>query len=114
MDIAYKFEKIRVFFTDDGLVSVLEEVAGPLMPFVEGDGVSGHQFAHDLAERGRASAQEKVKMVRDQGPGITLGLGFFQNDGKAVEERLAIRVIEEELAPFDASGHDVLEEAGGV
>jgi hypothetical protein len=38
MDIADQFEEIRVFFADDGFVSVLEEVAGPLMSFVEGDG----------------------------------------------------------------------------
>lgn len=114
MDIAYKFEKIRVFFTDDGLVSVLEEVAGPLMPFVEGDGVSGHQFAHDLAEGRRAGAQKKVKMIRNQDPGVTLGLGFFQDDGQAIEEGLAIFVVEEDLSSFDAPGHHMLEKAGGV
>jgi hypothetical protein len=43
-----------------------------------------------------------------------LGLGLFQDDGHAVEEGLAIFVVEEELAAFDASGHDVLEKAGGV
>ena len=53
-------------------------------------------------------------MVRNQGPGIALGLGLFQDDGQPVEEGLAIRVVEEELAAFDASGHNVLEKAGGV
>jgi len=53
-------------------------------------------------------------MVRDQGPGVTLGLGLFQDAGQAVEEGLAIRVVEEELATFDSPGHDVLKEAGGI
>jgi len=43
------------------------------MSLVEGDGVTGHQFPHDLAEH-------------------------FKKD----------------LSSFDASGHDVLEKAGGV
>jgi len=42
VNIADQFEEIRVFFADDGFVSVLEEVACPLMSFVEGDGISGH------------------------------------------------------------------------
>jgi hypothetical protein len=53
-------------------------------------------------------------MIRDQSPGVALGLGLFQDDGQAVEEGLTIRVVEEELAAFDAPGHDVLEKAGGV
>ncbi|MDZ7696745.1 MAG: hypothetical protein U5R49_07425 [Deltaproteobacteria bacterium] len=53
-------------------------------------------------------------MVRNQGPGVTLGLGLFQNDGEAVEEGPAVLVIEEKLAAFDASGHDMLEKARSV
>ena len=86
---------------DDGFVSVLEEMAGPFVSFVEGDGISGHETAHHLAYRSRICSQEKVKVIRDQGPAIALGLGLFENDGKPVEEGLAIRVVEEELAAFD-------------
>ena len=54
MDIADKFQEIRIFLADDGFVSVLEEVTRAFMSFVEGDGVSGHETAHDFAEWGRA------------------------------------------------------------
>ncbi len=53
-------------------------------------------------------------MVGDQGPGITLGLGFFEDDGQPVEERLAVLVVAEELSSFDSAGHDVLKKAGSV
>lgn len=53
-------------------------------------------------------------MVRNQSPGVTLGLGLFQDDDKPFEEGLVILVIEEDLSPFDAPGHDVLEQAGAV
>jgi hypothetical protein len=57
MDVADQFQEVRILFIDDGSVAVLEEVAGAFVAFVEGDGVTGHEFSHDLAERGRASAQ---------------------------------------------------------
>jgi len=55
-----------------------------------------------------------VKMVRDQGPGVTLGLGFFQDDGESFKEGFAVLVVLEDLSAFYSPGHDVLEEAGSV
>ena len=53
-------------------------------------------------------------MIRNQGPGVALRLGFFEDAGEPFQERLAIFVIKEDLSSFDAAGHHVLEEAGGV
>ena len=53
-------------------------------------------------------------MVWDQGPGVALGLGFFEDNGEPFQERLAVLVIEEDLSSFYSPGHDVLEKAWGV
>ena len=53
-------------------------------------------------------------MVWDQGPGVALGLGFFENICQAVEEGVAVFIVAKDLSSFDSPGHDVLEEAGGV
>ena len=53
-------------------------------------------------------------MVRDQGPCVALGLGFFEDNGETFEEGVAVLVVSEKFPPFNAPGHDVLEEAGGV
>ena len=53
MDVANKFQEIGIFFADDGFVSVLEEVPRAFMSLVEGNGVSGHEAAHEFAEWGR-------------------------------------------------------------
>jgi len=53
-------------------------------------------------------------MIRDQSPGITLGLRFFEDSGQAVQEGLAIFVVEEKLTTFYSPRHHVLEKAGGV
>ena len=50
------------------------------MTFVEGNSVPGHEAAHDFAEWGRAGTYEKVTMVRDQGPGIALGLRLLRGN----------------------------------
>ena len=42
MDIADEFQEIRIFFADDGFIPVLEEMAAPFMPLIEGDSMAGH------------------------------------------------------------------------
>ena len=84
------------------------------MAFIEGDRITGHETPHDLAERGGTCAEEKVKMIRDQGPGVALGLGLFEYGCQALEKRLAVLVIFEDLSSFYSPGHDVLKESGGV
>ena len=84
------------------------------MSFVEGDGVSGHEAAHYFAKWRRAYAQKKVKMVRNQGPSVALGLGFIKDNGEPFQERRAVLIIQEDLSSFNSPGHDVLEETWGV
>ena len=86
MDISNEFQEISIFFADNGFVTVLEEVATPFMTFVEGDGIAGHEAAHDFAEWGMASSQQQVKVVGNKSPSITLGLGLFEDDAQTIEE----------------------------
>ena len=53
-------------------------------------------------------------MVWDQGPGVALGLGFFEDICQAIEEGVSVLVVSEKLPPFNSPSHDVLKEAGGV
>ena len=53
-------------------------------------------------------------MVWDQGPGITLSLGLFEDGCQAVEKGLTVLVVPEELSSFDSPSHDVMQKAGGV
>ena len=53
-------------------------------------------------------------MIRNQGPGVTLRLRFFEDVGEPFQERLAVLVVEEDLSSFYSPGHNVLEKAGGV
>ena len=53
-------------------------------------------------------------MVRNQGPGVALRLGFFEDGSESFKERPAIFIVEEDLSAFYSPGHDVLEEAWGI
>ena len=53
-------------------------------------------------------------MVWNQGPGIALGLSFFEDICQAIEEEISVLVVAEKLSSFDSPGHDLLEKAGGV
>ncbi len=104
MDVTDEFKKVRIFFTDDGFVAVLEEMAVAFMAFIEGHGIAGHKPAHDLAKRGRAGSEQEMKMVWDQGPCVTLGLGFFQGISQTIKEGFTVLVVSEDFGSVDATG----------
>ena len=47
MDVTNQFQKMRIFFADDGLVTVLEEMAYPVIFSVEIDGVPRQELPHE-------------------------------------------------------------------
>lgn len=47
VDVADQFEEIRLFLADNGLVAILEKVAGPLVAKVEDHGIAGQKPAHE-------------------------------------------------------------------
>ena len=53
-------------------------------------------------------------MVWDQGPGVALGLGFFQDICQAIEEGVAVLVIPKDFPAFDPPGHYMLQDTGSV
>jgi len=77
MDVTNQLQKIRIFFADNGFIPVLEQMAASLMTPVKGYGIPGHKPAHDFAERGSSGAQQGMKMVWNERPGVALGLSFF-------------------------------------
>ena len=53
-------------------------------------------------------------MIRNQGPGVTSGLCFFEDAGEPFQERLAVLVVDEDLSSFNSPGHYMLQEAWDV
>mgnify|MGYP006995681245 CR=1 FL=1 len=74
------------------------------MPLVERDRISGHQPVHDLAERDGICLEEEMELIRDQSPGVALGLGLIQDTGKPFQKRVSVCVVFEEPGSFDPLG----------
>ena len=56
------------------------------MALIESDGISGHETAHDLAERGRSGPEKGMEMVWYERPGVTLGLSRLKDIGKPLKK----------------------------
>jgi len=50
VDVSDQFQEIWVFFTYDGFIPVLEEVAATFMALIKSDSITGHETAHNFAE----------------------------------------------------------------
>jgi len=63
VDVADQLQEVRILFTDNGFITVLEEMTTSFVAFVEGNGIAGHEAAHNLAEWRSASPEQKVETV---------------------------------------------------
>jgi len=63
----------------DEFVAVLKQVPAAAMAKIESRGVPGQQPAHETGEADSLpGAQQKMRMVIEQGPGQAIGAGLFQ------------------------------------
>jgi hypothetical protein len=53
-------------------------------------------------------------MVGYESPGETVGIGFLQQSGKALDKGFSIGVVAKDIPPFNASNNDMLQEAGYI
>ena len=109
VDIANQFDEVRIFFANDRLVTVLEQMAPSLVPQVEGNGIAGQESSHEGGQTCRTATQEEMKMVGNECPGIDARSRFFSDLPKPVEEVLAILGVPEDRSAVDTPYHDVMQ-----
>ena len=86
MDVTNKLQEVRIFFTDDGFISVLEKVTTPFMTLVESERIAGHKATHDLAEWRKTCAQQEMEVVWNKRPGVALSLSFIEDQSKTFQK----------------------------
>lgn len=79
MNITDQFEKVGVFFAENRLVAILEELPVPPVPPIKSKSIAGEKAAHDRCDGHRAGLQEQMKMIGDKRPGKTGGGGVSQD-----------------------------------
>lgn len=101
VDVAHELPEEGVRLDHDRLVAVLEEVADPLVPAVEGEGVPGQPAAHEHREADRAAAEEEVAVVWENRPGVDGSAGGRGHLPEAGADVRAVRLVGDDSPPLD-------------
>lgn len=84
------------------------------MAFVEIDGVSGQEPAHDGCKGSGFGPEQQVDVIVEKNPGVTERSGFIEERGKPRQEPLFVQIVSENRATFHATCNDVLQQTGVV
>jgi hypothetical protein len=114
MDIADKFQEIGIFLAENGLITVLKQMTVTSMPSVESNRMARQEPPHYRSYRCRSCTKEEMKMVGDQGPGITACPSLFKNTSQPIQESIAIMVISKYVSLFYASDNNVMKRSRSV
>jgi hypothetical protein len=66
-----------ILFTNNRLITVLEEMPRPLMPEIKTDGIPGQQPAHHPIDANRTRSENNMGVIRNQGPCETVRLPSY-------------------------------------
>jgi len=114
MDVADKLHEIGVFFTDDGLVPVLKEMAVMFVSSVIGYGIPGKESSHEIRKGSSSGPEKQMRMIGHKRPGIAQGGGFGNEGFKALKKAFLIGIALEDPSSFDPADHHMMKDAGGI
>jgi hypothetical protein len=84
-------------------------VAAAAVSQIESNRITRQKPPHDVRNRGKPGAQQKMKMVVHQCPCKTPGLAAPQSAAQPLQKIIAIGVVPENLPPLDASRDDMVQ-----
>jgi len=114
VEVADQFEKIGLHLDDDGLVPVLEEVAGPPMAAVEDARVPREEGPHAPGEGAGARPDQEMEMVWEEGPRVDRERPYLDQACHPAHEVVPIPVVPEDRLSIQSPGHYVVEDPGGI
>jgi hypothetical protein len=85
-----------------------------VMAAVEVAGVAGQEATHELREPGWATAEEDMSVVREDGPGIHLGVRLRGSLPESGQEFDTIRIILDDLTTLHPPQDDVVKSPWGI
>ena len=109
VDVPYQFQQIGLLFHQDGLVPILEEVAGPLVAPIETPGVPCEEASHGRRQRPRPRPNQEVKMIREQRPRKNREPSIRSDRREPVDPILPIHVISKDGSSLDSPHHDMVQ-----
>ena len=114
MEVADELEEVQLLLDDDGLVPVLKQVAGSLVPTIEGPGVPGEEGAHAPGQGAGARPDQEMEMVGQEGPCVDSWPPGLDQARQPAHEIIPIPVVPENRLPIETPGHHMVEDARGI
>jgi hypothetical protein len=114
MNVPDQFLEVRVLIADNGLITVCEQVAVPLVPPVEGHCVARKKPPHECGQAYRTTSHQEVDMVWKQGPRINARPREPGDVPESYDERLSILVIPKNETLLYTADDDVMQGTWGI
>ena len=109
-----QWQKIRILFTHNGLVSILKQMSIPPIPEIVSYRISTQKLAHHGRHALCAAAQEYVCMIRHECPRVDGGTGTESFLTKEAYEIILIPCILDDTLPLYSTKDDVMQRSGCV
>lgn len=114
MDIPDQLKEVRVLLYDDRFEPVLEKVACPAVPAIEGPSVPGKERAHRPAKGALPCPHQEVRVVWQEGPSIDGERLFLNKLCQTAQKVVSVSVVLEYPRPLDPPDNDMVQGSGSV
>ncbi len=82
----------------------------PFMPKVKGNGIAGEKLPHQVAERTPACSDQKMEMVAQQCPCVTLATSLLKSLFQVTQEVISIMAVKKNiLAVYPPPDKDMMD-----
>jgi hypothetical protein len=81
-----------------------------LVTTVEIHRIACQEASHKDGKLRPVAAQKGVEMISRQGPGKTIGPGFFEQSRETIHKHAAVMIVEEYFPSLDPSHNDMLQQ----
>jgi hypothetical protein len=112
MDISNQFLKIRLLRAQDGLISVLKQVAMPPIPPIEIDRIPGQKPPHGGGNGHAPRLHQQMKMIGHEHLGQAADPGLLAQFSKAPQEVVSILVIPEDRSSLNPPNDNMVQAPG--
>jgi len=114
MDIADKFQKIRLLLAEYRFIAILKKLSVPFVSMVESNGITGEKTPHDSSDGSGTCSKQEMKMIWDESPGKTGGGGIEQNIAESFQKAVTVGIVSEYAFFLDSSTDNMMQGARSV
>ena len=107
-------KKIVVLIAENGFITVLEKVAGPLVASVEILGVPRKKFPHDRGNAVFPALEENMDMVVHEDPCVYGAFAIAHCLAEALQKSGLVLVVFKDCGLVDTPDHDVVKGTGDI